>query len=91
MGFNDVALCQDHLGLTRMELRYEIANNHYLSGIGNVSLDCDSLGAIGEGRLLWGVGAGYGWNTIVGPLKAQVFWSSLTKKVGAYLSFGYSF
>lgn len=91
MGFNDVALCQDHIGLARMELRYEIANNHYLSGVGNASLDCDSLGAIGEGRFLWGVGAGYGWNTIVGPLKAQVFWSSLTKKVGAYLSFGYSF
>ena len=91
MGFNDVALCQDHIGLARMEFRYEIANNHYLSAIGNASLDCDSLGAIGDGRFLWGVGAGYGWNTIVGPLKAQVFWSSLTKKVGAYLSFGYSF
>lgn len=91
IGFTDVALCQDHLGLARMEFRYEVANNHYLSAIGNASLDCDSFGAIGNGRFLWGMGAGYGWNTIVGPLKAQVFWSSLTKKVGAYLSFGYSF
>jgi NTE family protein len=91
VGFNDVALCQDHLGLTRMELRYEVASNHYLSAIGNASWDCDSLNAIPDGRLLWGVGAGYGWNTIVGPLKAQVFWSSLTKKAGFYLSFGYSF
>lgn len=91
MGFNDVALCQDHLGLTRMELRYEVASNHYLSGIGNVSLDCDSFKTIGQGRVLWGVGAGYGWNTIVGPLKAQIFWSSLTKKAGFYLSFGYNF
>jgi NTE family protein len=90
-GFNDVALCQDHLGLARMELRYEIADNHYLSGIGNVSLDCDSLRDIADGRFLWGVGAGYGWDTIVGPLKAQVFWSSLTKKPGFYLSFGYNF
>ena len=91
IGFNDVALCQDHIGLTRLELRYELADNHYLSAMGNASLDCDNLAAIPQGRLLWGVGAGYGWNTIVGPLKAQVFWSSLTKKVGAYLSFGYSF
>ena len=78
-------------GLSVCQLRYEVANNHYLSGIGNVSLDCDSFQTIGQGRVLWGVGAGYGWNTIVGPLKAQIFWSSLTKKAGFYLSFGYHF
>ena len=31
------------------------------------------------------------YDSVVGPLKAQVFWSSLTRKVGAYLSVGFDF
>lgn len=92
VGFSSVALCQNHLALTRLDARYELAPNHYIWATGNVALDFDNFGTIGEtGRFIWGVGAGYGWNTIVGPLKAQLGWSTLTRKVGLYLSFGYSF
>ena len=82
---------QQNLALARLTARYQVATNHYLSLMGNVTYDFEGLQSIGQGRWQYGVGAGYGYNTIAGPLKAQIFWSNLTKKVGLYLSFGYTF
>ena len=91
IGINGAALMQQNLALARLTARYQVATNHYLSLMGNVTYDFEGLQTIGQGRWQYGVGAGYGYNTIAGPLKAQVFWSNLTKKVGLYLSFGYTF
>jgi hypothetical protein len=82
---------KQNLALASLTARYQVAPNHFLSVMGNATYDFDALENLGQGRLLYGVGAGYGFNTIAGPLKAQVFWSNLTKKVGLYLSFGYTF
>ena len=91
VGLNGTAIMQDHLALARVDARYQLAPNHYLSLMTNASFDFDSFKEIGQGRWIFGTGLGYGYNTIVGPLKAQLFWSTLTKKVGAYLSFGFTF
>lgn len=91
IGVNGTTIVQDHLALARLDARLQVARNHYLSLMGNVSYDFDSLQTIGDGRWLYGAGLGYGYNTIAGPLKAQVFWSNLTKRVGLYLSFGFNF
>ena len=91
IGINGTTFMEDHMALARLDARLQMAPNHFLSVMGNVSYDFDSLQAIKDGRWLYGVGAGYGYNTIAGPFKAQVFWSNLTKKVGLYLSFGFNF
>lgn len=93
VGVTSAALCRDHLALARLDARYEVASNHFLSLMGNVAFDFDGFNAtaFADGRWLWGLGLGYGYNTIVGPLKAQLSWSTISKKVGIYLSFGYSF
>ena len=91
IGFNGSTFMRDHMALARLDARLQVAPNHYLSLMGNASYDFDEFSTIGEGRWLAGAGVGYGYNTIVGPLKAQLFWSTLTRKVGAYLSFGFSF
>ena len=43
------------------------------------------------GENLYGFGLGYAYDTIVGPFKAIVHWSTMTRKVGAYLSLGFDF
>ncbi len=91
IGLNGTTIMQDHMALARLDARLQVAPNHFLSLMGNASFDFDSFPAIREGRWLFGGGLGYGFNTIAGPLKAQLFWSSLTRKVGLYLSFGYNF
>ena len=91
IGINGTAIMNENLGLAKLTARYQVARNHYLSIMGNATYDFDTFENMGKGRWLYGVGAGYGYNTIAGPLKAQVFWSNLTKKVGLYLSFGFTF
>ncbi|MBQ4388897.1 MAG: patatin-like phospholipase family protein [Bacteroidales bacterium] len=93
VGVTSAALCRDHLGMVRLDARYEVASNHFVSLMNNVAYEFDGFdaSALQSGRWLYGVGLGYGYNTIVGPLKAQLSWSNVTKKVGIYLSFGYSF
>lgn len=91
IGLSDATLVGNDLMLVRLDLRYQFATNHYATLVGNGFYDFNGLTNLGNGSVTWGVGAGYSYNTPAGPLKAQLFWSSLTKKVGAYLSFGYNF
>ena len=44
---------------------------------------------IGDGYV--GVGLGYSFKSMIGPLSATVFWSNYSKSVGAYVSIGYFF
>ena len=37
------------------------------------------------------MGVQYAYNSIIGPLKANVNWSTLTHKVGLYLGVGFDF
>jgi hypothetical protein len=54
-------------------------------------VDFEKFSNIGDARLLTGVAAGYAYNSLAGPLKAQIGWSSVTQKVSFYLSLGYYF
>ena len=91
VGLNDMVVMRNHLLLGRLDARYKLFKNQYVSLIGNVAYDFSSFEMIEEGRLITGFGLGYAYDSIAGPLKAQVHWSSLTKRVGLYLSFGYNF
>ncbi len=91
VGLNDVALMNDHIILARLDARYRIAKNHYASLMGNAAYSFDGFNVFTKGMLLYGVGLGYGFNTVAGPLRAQVHWSSFTHRVGVYVSFGYNF
>lgn len=91
VGISNAAFRRNFLALMRLDARYRIGKNHYLSLMGNVSYDWDHFVNFESGESVWGVGLGYGYNTIAGPIKAQVYWSSLTNRLGAYLSFGYNF
>ena len=68
-----------------------IAKNHYVSVLGNVSYDFLSFREILGGEIIGGVGLSYAYNSIFGPLKFQLHWSTLTNSLGAYLSLGYNF
>lgn len=91
IGLSDATLVGSDLVLLRLDLRYQLAANHFVTLTGNGFYDFNGFSNLGNGSVTWGLGAGYSYSTIAGPLKAQLFWSSFTKKVGAYLSFGYNF
>ncbi len=92
IGINDAVVVRNQLALLRLDARVRILKNHYVSLMGNAGYTFDGFNeSAAKGDWLGGVGLGYAYNSIVGPLKATLHWSNLSKKVGFYLSLGYNF
>ena len=79
------------LAIARLDARYRLLKNHYISLMGNVGYDFVNFSEFTSGEMVGGAGLSYAYNSVFGPLKLQIHWSSLTQRVGAYLSLGYNF
>ena len=91
IGINNAAFRRNNLVVFRTDLRYELFRNNYLTATFNYARDFDSFRQFENGVDLYGCGLSYAYDTVVGPLKAIVHWSTMTRKVGAYLSLGFNF
>ena len=91
IGINNAAFRRNNLVVMRADLRYELLRNNYITATFNYSRDFYSFRQFETGVDIYGCGLGYAYDTVVGPLKAIVHWSSMTRKVGAYLSLGFDF
>ena len=91
IGISNAAFRRNNVVVLRADLRFRFLQNNYLTAAFNYSRDFYSFKKFETGQNLYGAGLGYAYDSVVGPLKAQVFWSSLTRKVGAYLSVGFDF
>ena len=91
IGINHLSPMKNILIQCRIDFRYTLAKNHYLTGIFNYARDCDYFKEYADGLGYFGAGLEYSFDTIFGPLSANVHWSNLTNNVGFYLSAGYNF
>ena len=90
-GVTNLIAMKNILTVYRADLRFRLARNHYLTGIVNYARDCDFISEYAYGPGYFGPALEYSFDTIFGPVSANVHWSDLTNKVGFYLSAGYSF
>ena len=90
---NFVSMTQSKLLVTRLDCRLKMSEHSYLTAIGCYSRDSDTLaemltvGAINN----FGAALEYSYDSVFGPLSANVHWSSLTKAFGIYVNLGYWF
>ncbi len=93
IGINYATPLSDKMLMASMDFRFHLTRNNWLTFKGGVIKDSDHFNSdlLWTGDTLFGVGAEYAYNTIMGPLKFNVHYSNLTSRVGAYLSFGYDF
>ena len=91
VGITNLVAMKNILTLYGAELRQEIMNNHFVSVSLNYVKDSDRLQDYFKGKGYFGACMGYSYDTIFGPLSANLHWSNLTNKVGIYISAGYSF
>ena len=91
IGIGKSAYRRNYLVSLRGDLRLEVASNNYVSAIFNYARDFQNFSLYEEGENVFGAGLEYAYNSIVGPLKAQLFWSSLTRTVGFYAGLGFYF
>ncbi len=91
VGITNLSAMKNILTIYRLDMRVKVARNHYITGIVNYARDCDVFMnyVIGPGN--FGAALEYSYDTIFGPLTANVHWSDITHKVGVFLSAGYSF
>ena len=91
VGVTNLHAMKNILTLGRMDFRFNVAKNHYVTGILNYVRDGDSFQDYMVGLGYFGAGLEYAFDTIFGPFKANVHWSNMTNKVGFYVSAGYNF
>ena len=91
IGVNNLWAMRNILTIAGMDFRFKLHRNHYLTGILNYARDCDHFNTYLNGLGYFGAGVEYAYDTIFGPIKANVHWSNMTQKVGFYISAGYNF
>ena len=91
MGVTNLVAMENIMTLFRTDFRFRIAKNHYLTGTVNYVRDSEDFMTYGNGKGNFGAGLEYAFDTIFGPLSANIHWSDFTGKVGVYLSAGFNF
>ncbi len=94
VGVNGSFVAGRKASVARIDLRVNTWGNQYLTLIANGLLGFDELEDLaGEGNymLVGGLGLGYHFNTVIGPVGLNVHWNDANRKVGVYASIGYDF
>ncbi|MGN1210528.1 MAG: patatin-like phospholipase family protein [Candidatus Cryptobacteroides sp.] len=93
IGKNNIASTKKILSVLRTDFRFNLAKNHYLTGIFNYARDGETfVDYVSSGELGWfGAGVEYAYNAFFGPVVFDVHWSNLSHSVGVYLGIGYNF
>ncbi|MBQ9891908.1 MAG: patatin-like phospholipase family protein [Bacteroidales bacterium] len=91
IGLNNAAYMRNYLMLMRLDFRWKFLKNNYITATANYLRDFDDFRSFSAGGDVLGFGVEYAYNSIVGPLKANFHWNSLTKRPGFYLSLGFDF
>ena len=88
----------DHLGVLNLDLRFKVIKNLYLSALGGYAHMSQSLldfFTYKETSNIWAAGLEAGYDTIVGPIKANVHWSNRSgdpkRGFEFYMSIGFDF
>lgn len=91
LGITNLFAMENFLTVYRADLRAKLFRNHYLTAIFNYARDCHAIRDYADGPGYFGTALEYSYDTIFGPLTANIHWSDLTGKVGFYVSAGYNF
>ena len=82
---------QSKLTIVGMELRQQLRTDIYFSAIANYAQSSETLKISLHAPGIWGVAAGFIYNTTIGPLSLYAQWNDYSNRLGAYLSIGYDF
>lgn len=94
-GLNKAAAMGNYLAVFRTDFRFQIGKNNYITASANYVKDGDSFkNWFHYDKNDWGiygVALEYAYNTIVGPIKANLHYSNFTNSLGFYVGIGLDF
>lgn len=93
IGFGDAVAAENNTAVLNLEFRYNPVRNLFFSAIGGYAKTEDTIGGMVENLkpTYYGFGVEAAYNTIAGPVKANVHWSDMTHTVGFIISLGLDF
>lgn len=94
IGVNNAIATRGILAVARTDFRFRLMKNNYLTAIANYALSADEPAMFysqDDYMDAIGVGLQYTYHSIIGPISANLHWSDVTGKVGAYISVGFDF
>lgn len=91
IGFGRPRVYQNVLTDVTLDLRYQFLNNNYVFLSGAYARDFQNFDNIFDNAPIIGASIGYAYNSFIGPLAFNLFWSNYTRKVGAFISIGHAF
>lgn len=93
-GLNAPVTAYRTLLTTGFNLRQQFNKRHYVTATAQIvmqSEEINDLFDVDKSQLNFGFALEYAYNSIIGPLRANVHWSDLNKTIGFYLAFGLDF
>jgi len=90
-GIHNLELFDNSVMVGRLALRYRLGMRHYVILTGNYAKQTSGFFDILKGDDIWGGGAGYAYNSIIGPISVTFDLSDRDKKLGAYFNLGFYF
>lgn len=84
-------VCENYLGVAKADLRVQLADKFYLYGIYNYATFANSLSSFQQAVHIHGAAMKLSYHSIMGPISAQVQWSSIYDNIGLYFSAGFAF
>jgi NTE family protein len=91
IGYNSASRRESLLTTADLELRFKVWKKIYLSAIGAVMHDGETLAGMKDNHPVYAAALQFGYNSKFGPLMANLHWNSRFHRVGFYLGFGYDF
>lgn len=91
IGFTYTHVFKNILTIATLDARYKFLDNHYLFASAAYCRDSEGLSDLFVESPVYGARLGYAYNSTIGPVAFNLFWSDYTGKVGAYVSLGYNF
>lgn len=94
VGLNDATTCQRLVATAGLDMRFRLVSKHYLTLKGQVLHQSDELKGFflrDDSRTDYGFGLEYSYQTVLGPLRAQLHWSTFSRRPGALVGIGLDF
>lgn len=94
VGVNNAVPTSNWLALARLDLRYKLFRNNYVTAkvnVGDSFEDLNSVLDVNSSYGMLGFGLEYAYDSIAGPIKVMAHWSNLSHKLGLYISLGFDF
>ena len=91
IGFTHTHLFKNVLAIATLDTRARLFDNHYVYASAAYAQDFVKIKEAFEDTPVIGARLGYSYNSVIGPLSADIIWSNYAHTVGAYFSIGYTF